>query len=76
MLGSSNARVYYDENEVFNNYLDYYTEEVVISNITIDASRALFTDEEAYKDRMNAFVDEKTTLIKKFKDNYDISVVD
>jgi hypothetical protein len=34
--------VYYDENEVFNNYLDYYTEEVVISNITIDASRALF----------------------------------
>jgi hypothetical protein len=43
--------VYYDENEVFNNYLDYYTEEVVISNITIDASRALFTDEEAYKDR-------------------------
>ena len=69
------ARVYYDENEVFNNYLDYYTEEVVISNITIDASRALFTDEEAYKDRMNAFVDEKTTLIKKFKDNYDISVL-
>jgi hypothetical protein len=55
--------LYYDENEVFNNYLDYYTEEVVISNITIDASRALFTDEEAYKDRMNAFVDEKTTLI-------------
>ena len=68
------ARVYYDENEVFNNYLDN-TEEVVISNITIDASRALFTDEEAYKDRMNAFVDEKTTLIKKFKDNYDISVL-
>jgi hypothetical protein len=24
---------------------------------------------------MNAFVDEKTTLIKKFKDNYDISVL-
>jgi hypothetical protein len=40
--------------------------EVVISNITIDASCALFTDTEAYKDRMNAFVDEKTTLIKKF----------
>jgi hypothetical protein len=25
------ARVYYDENEVFNNYLDYFTGEVVIS---------------------------------------------
>jgi hypothetical protein len=24
---------------------------------------------------MNAFVDEKTTLIKNFKDNYDISVL-
>jgi hypothetical protein len=50
-IDSSIVLADYDENEVFNNYLDYYTEEVVISNITIDASRALFTDEEAYKAR-------------------------
>jgi hypothetical protein len=51
-----------EENKVFNNYLDD-TEEVVISNITIDASCALFTDTEAYKDRMNAFVDVYTVII-------------
>jgi hypothetical protein len=44
--------VYYEENKVFNNYLDD-TEEVVISNITIDASCALFTDTEAYKELKN-----------------------
>jgi hypothetical protein len=68
-------KVVFSSNEVFNNYLDN-TEEVVISNIPIEASFVLFfADTEAYKDRMNAFVDEKTTLIKNFKDNYDISVL-
>jgi hypothetical protein len=38
------------QNEVFNNYLDN-TEEVVISNIPIEASFVLFfADTEAYKD--------------------------
>jgi hypothetical protein len=49
------SRIYYEEHDLFNRYIDEISEEsITIANVIISPSKALFTDEEAYKE---AFLD-------------------
>lgn len=58
------SRIYYEENDEFNRYLDETSEELpVVQGIQLLPSKTLFTDLEAYKDRLGAFVNEKNILI-------------
>jgi len=62
------SRIYYEENEEFNRYIDESSESYpVVRGIQIPPSQALFTDEEAYKQELATFVNEKTGLIDRLE---------
>lgn len=62
------SRVYYEENDEFNRYLDETSEEYpVVQGIQLTPSKALFTDAEAYKEQLNNFINEKDILIKRIE---------
>ncbi len=62
------SRIYYEENDEFNRYLDETSEEYpVVQGIQLVPSKALYTDIEAYKEQLNNFVNEKDILIKRIE---------
>ena len=61
-------RVYYEENDEFNRYIDETSEEYpVVRGIQLSPSRALFSDIEAYKEELLVFINEKTDLIERLE---------
>lgn len=61
-------RVYYEENDEFNRYIDETSEEYpVVRGIQLSPSRALFSDTEAYKEELLVFINEKTDLIERLE---------
>lgn len=63
-------RIYYEENDEFNKYIDEATEDYpIVMGIEISPSNALFSDIEAYKEELLTFVNMKTELIKKLEDS-------
>lgn len=67
------SRVYYEENDEFNRYIDESSEEdVVVRGIQLSPSKALYSDIEAYKEELLAFINEKTSLIERleFSDSF------
>lgn len=61
-------RVYYEENDEFNRYIDETSEEYpVVRGIQLSPSRALFSDTEAYKEELIVFINEKTDLIERLE---------
>ena len=61
-------RVYYEENDEFNRYIDESSEEeVVVRGIQLTPSRALYSDIEAYKEELLSFINEKTDLIERLE---------
>lgn len=66
------SRIYYEEHDEFNRYLDSTSEEYpVVQGIQLMPSRALFTDPIAYQDQLNEFVNEKNELISRFRNSGD-----
>lgn len=64
------SRVYYEEHDIFNRYIDEINEEsITIANIIISPSKALFTDEEAYKEAFLDFENRKHEAIQKLIDS-------
>jgi hypothetical protein len=64
------SRIYYEENDEFNRYIDEISEEYpVVQGIQLTPSKALFTDIEAYKEKLNDFINEKDILIKRIEDS-------
>lgn len=64
------TRIYYEENTEFNKYLDETSEELpVVQGIQLSPSKALFTDQEAYKDQLGIFINEKNILITKIEES-------
>lgn len=62
------SRIYYEENDEFNRYIDESSEEVVVvRGIHLTPSKALYTDIEAYKEELLSFVNEKTDLIERLE---------
>ncbi len=62
------SRVYYEENDEFNRYIDETSEEYpVVRGIQLSPSRALFSDIEAYKEELLVFINEKTDLIERLE---------
>lgn len=62
------SRVYYEENDEFNRYIDESSEEeVVVRGIQLTPSRALYSDIEAYKEELLSFINEKTDLIERLE---------
>lgn len=62
------SRIYYEENDEFNRYIDEISEEYpVVQGIQLTPSRALFTDIEAYKEKLNDFINEKDIVIKRIE---------
>ena len=62
------SRVYYEENNEFNRYIDDTSEEYpVVRGIQLSPSRALFSDIEAYKEELLVFINEKTDLIERLE---------
>ena len=62
------SRVYYEENDEFNRYIDETSEEYpVVRGIQLSPSRALFSDIEAYKEELLFFINEKTDLIERLE---------
>jgi hypothetical protein len=62
------SRVYYEENDEFNRYVDESSEEeVVVRGIQLSPSKALYSDIEAYKEELLSFVNEKTSLIERLE---------
>jgi hypothetical protein len=60
------SRIYYEEHDLFNRYLDERREEsITIANAVITASKALFTDEEAYKEAFWDFENRRLESIQK-----------
>lgn len=61
-------RVYYEENDEFNKYIDETSEEYpVVRGIQLSPSRALFSDIEAYKEELLVFINEKVDLIERLE---------
>jgi hypothetical protein len=61
-------RVYYEENNEFNRYIDDTSEEYpVVRGIQLSPSRALFSDIEAYKEELLVFINEKIDLIERLE---------
>lgn len=61
-------RVYYEEHDEFNRYIDETSEEYpVVRGIQLLPSQALFTDTEAYKEELGVFVNEKVDLITRLE---------
>lgn len=64
------SRIYYEENDEFNRYIDESSEEYpVVQGIQLLPSKALYTDIEAYKEQLNKFIDEKNILIKRIEES-------
>lgn len=62
------SRVYYEENDEFNRYIDESSEEeVVVRGIQLSPSKALYSDIEAYKEELLSFINEKTDLIERLE---------
>jgi len=62
------SRVYYEENDEFNRYIDESSEEgVVVRGIQLSPSKALYSDIEAYKEELFSFVNAKTNLIERLE---------
>lgn len=62
------SRVYYEENDEFNRYIDDASDEYpVVRGIQLTPSRALFSDIEAYKEELFNFINEKTELIEQLE---------
>ncbi|MFZ2834473.1 MAG: abortive infection family protein, partial [Candidatus Moraniibacteriota bacterium] len=62
------SRIYYEENDEFNRYIDESCEEgVVVRGIQLSPSRALYSDIEAYKEELLSFINEKTDLIERLE---------
>ncbi len=62
------SRIYYEENDEFNRYIDESSEEgVVVRGIQLSPSKALYSDIEAYKEELLSFVNEKTDLIERLE---------
>lgn len=62
------SRIYYEENDEFNRYIDESSEEgVVVRGIQLSPSRALYSDIEAYKEELLSFINEKTNLIERLE---------
>ena len=60
------SRIYYEEHDLFNRYIDERREEsITIANAVITASKALFTDEEAYKEAFLDFGNRRLESIQK-----------
>lgn len=58
------SRVYYEEHDEFNRYIDETAEELpVVRGNTLSPSQSLFTDIEAYKEELNNFMSDKETII-------------
>ncbi len=60
------SRIYYEEESLFNSFINNSIKsDLVVSNITITPSLALFTEDNvAYKDKLIIFNDEKEVLIQ------------
>ena len=66
------SRIYYEEHDEFNRYLDSTSEEYpVVQGIQLMPSRTLFTDQVAYQDQLNDFINEKNELIQRLKSSGD-----
>lgn len=64
------SRIYYEENDEFNRYIDDTSEEnPVVQGIQLIPSKTLYTDPEAYKDQLLAFVNEKEILITRLEES-------
>lgn len=60
------SRIYYEEHDLFNRYIDEISEEsITIANVIISPSKALFTDEEAYKEAFLDFENRRLEAIQK-----------
>lgn len=60
------SRIYYEEHDLFNRYIDEISEEsITIANVIISPSKALFTDEEAYKEAFLDFENRRIEAIQK-----------
>lgn len=67
------SRIYYEEHDIFNRYIDEISEEsITIANIIMTPSKALFTDEEAYKEIFLDFENRRIEAIQKLvsSDNF------
>lgn len=61
-------RVYYEENDEFNRYVDEASEEYpVVIGIQLTPSRALFSDTDAYKEELLVFINKKIDLIEQLE---------
>lgn len=61
----------YDDNALFNNYFDNVNEEIIIRGIAISQSKALFyEDEEAYREELMSFHNEKNSCIIALKTGF------
>ncbi|QQG52741.1 MAG: abortive infection family protein [Candidatus Falkowbacteria bacterium] len=61
-------RVYYEENDEFNRYIDETSEEYpIVKGIQLSPSRALFSDQDAYKEELLIFINEKINLIERLE---------
>ncbi|MBR6389113.1 MAG: abortive infection family protein [Opitutales bacterium] len=64
-------RLIYDDNALFNNYFDNVNEEITIRGIAISQSKALFyEDEEAYREELMSFHNEKNSCIIALKTGF------
>ena len=64
------SRLYYDEHDLFNRYIDEISEELItVANVIISPSRALYTDREAYKEAFLDFENRRIEAIQKFLDS-------
>ena len=60
------SRIYYEEHDLFNRYIDEISEEsITIANVIISPSKALFTDEEAYKEAFLDFENRRKEAVQK-----------
>jgi hypothetical protein len=66
------SRVYYEENGEFNRYVDETSEEYpVVRGIQLSPSKALYSDIEAYKEELLAFINEKANLVEQLEKSED-----
>jgi hypothetical protein len=62
------TRLYYEEHDEFNRYVDDASEEYpIVRGIQLIPSVTLFTDEEGYKEALDAFMTEKINLISRLE---------
>ena len=61
------SRVYYEENDEFNRYIDDSGGDVTVAEISLSPSKSLYTDSNAYKEELLSFINEKEGLIKELE---------